>query len=255
LVRQSAWNEDKLDGTGATGVTLDETAGNIFQIVFSWYGYGVIEYRVITQGSNGIQKAFVVHRTKVNSETSIADPNLPIQAKLDNAGTATAAKMFVAGRQYSVLGVSAPTKRSTADYSLGFAANTTLLPVISMRKKGGSFASVHALLSGFQILTDASVVMQLYLNADLTGASFAVPTDATATETGVESDTTATSIANGVLLYTAIAGASGLNKARDESGADFPHLDVNEGSTITMAVKTVTATATVDAVLRVEEDW
>ena len=47
IIPQSSWNVDPLDGTGPSGATLNLAKGNIFQIVFTWYGYGVIEFRVV----------------------------------------------------------------------------------------------------------------------------------------------------------------------------------------------------------------
>lgn len=48
ITTQSAWNVDPLNGSGPSGATLNLAKGNIFQIVFTWYGYGVIEFRVVS---------------------------------------------------------------------------------------------------------------------------------------------------------------------------------------------------------------
>ena len=47
IIPQSSWNVDPLNGTGPSGETLNLAKGNIFQIVFTWYGYGVIEFNVV----------------------------------------------------------------------------------------------------------------------------------------------------------------------------------------------------------------
>ncbi|UCC74195.1 MAG: hypothetical protein JSV86_06455, partial [Gemmatimonadota bacterium] len=39
---QAAWNVDPMDGTGPSGVTLDVTRGNIYEISFQWLGVGTV---------------------------------------------------------------------------------------------------------------------------------------------------------------------------------------------------------------------
>jgi hypothetical protein len=56
---QSSWNVDKLDGSGPSGITLDVTKGNIYEMEFQWFGVGPIRYRI-----NGI----LVHQ-EVNENT------------------------------------------------------------------------------------------------------------------------------------------------------------------------------------------
>ena len=48
-VYQDSWNLDKLDGTGTSGQTLDMSEGNIFQVKFTWYGYGQILFGVVNR--------------------------------------------------------------------------------------------------------------------------------------------------------------------------------------------------------------
>ena len=88
---QSTWNVDRLDGTGPSGATLNLSKGNIFQIVFTWYGYGVIEFRVVIPNPTTLaQEVITVNRFSPTGETSFVDPNLPLRAQIDNNGTATA---------------------------------------------------------------------------------------------------------------------------------------------------------------------
>lgn len=47
FISQSTWNKDKLDGTGKSGITLDPTKGNLWQINIEGFGFNgvVLEYR------------------------------------------------------------------------------------------------------------------------------------------------------------------------------------------------------------------
>ena len=42
-ISQSSWNGDKLNGTGASGFTLDPTKSNILFIDVEWLGVGSVE--------------------------------------------------------------------------------------------------------------------------------------------------------------------------------------------------------------------
>ena len=96
IVPQTSWNVDKLDGTGPSGATLTLSKGNIFQIVFTWYGYGVIEFRVVIPDPTTLaQEVITVNRFSPTGQTSFTDPNQPLRAQIDNAGTATFFNLFV----------------------------------------------------------------------------------------------------------------------------------------------------------------
>ena len=89
VINQSAWNVDKLDGTGPSGATLTLSKGNIFQIVFTWYGYGVIEFRVVIPDPTTLaQEVITVNRFSPTGQTSFVDPNQPLRAQVNNNTTA-----------------------------------------------------------------------------------------------------------------------------------------------------------------------
>ena len=78
IVDQTAWNVDKLDGTSFSGITLDSTKGNVYQIRYQWLGFGEIEF-FIEDSETG--RFILVHRIKyANSATipSIDNPTLPL---------------------------------------------------------------------------------------------------------------------------------------------------------------------------------
>lgn len=60
---QSNWNVDKLDGTGASGFTLDLTKNNAYFIDYQWIGGGVIRWGVI---NNGIR--VTCHKMNMNNK-------------------------------------------------------------------------------------------------------------------------------------------------------------------------------------------
>jgi len=83
---QTSWNGDKMNGTGTSGMTLDTTKGNVYEIEFQWLGYGVISFYIISTTTG---QPVLVHRIQYpNTATtpSVFNPNFPITAKVINSG-------------------------------------------------------------------------------------------------------------------------------------------------------------------------
>lgn len=84
VVTQANWNIDKLDGTGASGVTLDLTKTQIMIIEFEWLGVGRVRYGFDIDG-----KIIFVHQLfNANNltEVYISTPNLPVKYEIANDG-------------------------------------------------------------------------------------------------------------------------------------------------------------------------
>lgn len=258
-VYQSNWNKDILDGTGTSGLTLDLTDGNIFQINYAWYGYGVISFEFIGKEATGqiAQKPVCCHVIDVRGETSIEQPNLPIRAEVLNGTTATAHSLYVSGRQYTISGKYHPNYRLTGDFRGSVSTSTTFVPLISFRRKSSSkFLAQSVKLAELEVIgSSAPHVLGFVLNGSLTSASWATPTSHTANETVVEADISATAISGG----TFIGGfhlADAINKGRSalsQSGFDF---DFIESQPITLVARTLTGTDSIVASsLNVREEW
>jgi len=93
FIPQSTWNGDKLDGTGASGVTLDPTKGNVFQIDIQYLGFGAIVFKVEVIPPDGNNVDFViVHTIKIpNTQTavSVTQPSFPFTMTAYSAGSTT----------------------------------------------------------------------------------------------------------------------------------------------------------------------
>lgn len=83
VIPQSSWNVNLLVGTGPSGEILNLAKDNIFQFLYSWYGYGVIEFRVVLPNPITLaQEVITVHRYYTTGHTSLTDPNLPLRAEI-----------------------------------------------------------------------------------------------------------------------------------------------------------------------------
>ena len=87
-VLQSAWNGDKLDGTGASGFTLDPAKSNILFIDIEWLGVGSVRVGFVINGQLITAHTFL----NANSLTTVymQTANLPIRYEIETAATLAA---------------------------------------------------------------------------------------------------------------------------------------------------------------------
>jgi len=87
-ISQSSWNGDKLDGTGASGFTLDPSKSNILFIDIEWLGVGSVRVGFVINGQLITAHTFL----NANSLTTVymQTANLPIRYEIETAATLTA---------------------------------------------------------------------------------------------------------------------------------------------------------------------
>ena len=84
-VAQSSWNGDKLDGTGASGYTLDPTKATIMFTDYEWLGMGAVRVGFVIDGKFITAHTFL----NANSLTTVymQTANLPIRYEIETTGT------------------------------------------------------------------------------------------------------------------------------------------------------------------------
>jgi len=91
-VAQSSWNGDKLDGTGASGYTLDPTKATIMFTDYEWLGMGSVRVGFVIDGK------FIVAHTFLNannlSTVYMQSANLPIRYEIETTGTISGAAVL-----------------------------------------------------------------------------------------------------------------------------------------------------------------
>lgn len=266
VINQSAWNVDPLDGSGPSGATLDLTKGNIFQVVFTWYGYGIIEFRVVLPNpATGAQDVVTVHRYTPSGQTSIIDPNQPLRAEVDNGGTEAAFDLFVGGRQYNIIGKYKTVNRVTSERRTVNNVGTTLIPVISFTRKAVFPASsarpnsVSVSLEKVSIISTADLSFQILLGGTIDGTYANYPTPTTIipdSETALLVNTTCTTITGGEVIFQGLTSGTANNNRVLASQAllDF---ELPIGETVTLAVVRIAGNPvnTVYSSFSVIESW
>lgn len=85
VVAQADWNQDIMDGTGNSSVTLDMSKTQIFFIDMEWLGVGRVRYGFFHNGVP-VYCHYMNHSNNI-SVVFMSTPNLPIRYSIENDGT------------------------------------------------------------------------------------------------------------------------------------------------------------------------
>lgn len=210
-VAQSAWNLDKLDGTGPSGINLNTALHNLYVIDFLWHGAGRIRFGILFNGA--IVYCHQINAANVSATPFMRSPSLPLRVELNNtAGTASTTTLDLvcfAFQKEASDSLSAPYTFSTATAARSpTSVGATLIPLLSIRPRA-TFNSltnrIPIIPSEVQVTTQqVAVYASIVLNATLTGASFA----AVQTNSATEVDIAATALSGGTVVRSFFIPAS-----------------------------------------------
>jgi hypothetical protein len=244
-VIQSAWNGDKLDGSGASGITLDTTKAQILFADFEWLGVGSVRVGFVIDGQYITAHTF----DNANEVTSVymQTATLPLRIEIENtAATASSSSMkqicstVISEGGYEQTSIERVARRSTTLTGIG----TSFVPLVSIRLASDSLGAV-ILPKQVRVLPIANGEYEIALvrNATLTGASYDTTTFAS-----VDFDVTATAMSGGDIVLNEYATAT--NQASAQAQNDLLYnFDMQLGATIagtsdvyTVAVRVLSGT-------------
>ncbi len=208
VIPQASWNQDKLDGTGPSGIILDDSKDLIFVLDFQWLGAGRIRFG-FDFGGQIIYFHHIVYANQFTVPfTSTGD--LPFRVEIFNTGTASGTTTL----DFTCVGISSEGGfnplgvRHSANTGSTGELLTAREPVLSVRPK----LLFNSITNRGQILpieanvlsTAEPILVELFYKPTLTGASFSSgDSDST-----VEFDVAATSFSGGHLVASFHVAAS-----------------------------------------------
>jgi hypothetical protein len=89
VVDQSAWNVDKMDGTGPSGIVLDITKAQILFMDIEWLGVGTVRIGFIINGNYYVCHKF--HHANIIASTYITTASLPLRYEITNTSATSGA--------------------------------------------------------------------------------------------------------------------------------------------------------------------
>ena len=212
IVPLSAWNGDKLNGTGPSGLTLDITKAQIFWMDIEWLGVGTVRCGFVINGEFILCHSF--HHANLISSTYITTASLPLRYEITNkdaTGISSTLKQIcstvISEGGYELRGLQqAASIPITAPRT--FAVAGTFYPIISIRlKTSPDRLDAIVILTALSILGQGNGInynWQIRASGVTTGGSWV---DA-GVDSAVEYNLTGTSYSGGRILASGFLNSS-----------------------------------------------
>lgn len=265
-IPQASWNGDVCDGSGSasnpSGFNLNPLFGNVGQIDIQYLGYGAITFKIeaaATGNNPDFVNVHVMRFPNTQTATNISQPSFPFLMSSYNTGAAGGA---VTTKCASFAGFVAGQKRltgprmsyfNTTGVTSSTSAYTPIFTVRNSRVYGGraNQAIINLLSLGGATKGNANSVTSFYIirNATLTGVpnftSYA-SNSCTYVDTAASACTFST---NDQVVWTGTVTQDG-----QFTFSFTDEITIQPGETITLAVRSVAATATCVGQLNTRED-
>jgi hypothetical protein len=197
-VAQADWNQDKLDGTGPSGITLDVSKAQILYMDVEWLGLGTVRMGFVIDGV--FVPAHSFHHANLITTTYITTASLPLRYEMTNTATTASASTLkqvcstviseggyeLRGAQLSAGNViTSPTTLTTAG---------TFYPVVSIRLKSTRLDAIVILtaISILGITNNANYKWEVVASGTTTGGTWV----SAGTNSGVEYNITGTAFSS-----------------------------------------------------------
>jgi hypothetical protein len=221
IVPLSAWNGDKLDGTGPSKITLDITKAQIFWMDVEWLGVGTVRCGFVINGQFIVCHSF--HHANLIASTYITTASLPLRYEITNKGATNGSHTLkqvcstvISEGGYELRGLQQAISIPVTVPIL-FAATNTYYPIIAIRlKTTPDRMDAIVILTALSILGKGNGInynWQVRATGVTSGGSWISAGD----DSAVEYNITGTSYAGGRIL------ASGFLNASNQGS---PNLDV-----------------------------
>jgi len=196
---QTDWSEDTFDGNGPSGLTLDPTKGNVFQIRYQWLGFGQIRFYIEHSEDGEPHHVHSINYANTDTTPSINSPTLPLCGMVENTTNTTDMLLYSSSMGGFSEGVP-PEPTVTHVHIVPITLTSeTVVPIITLHNNGvfaGKINRIRMKITDISVEVESGkpIVIQVITGAELTGASFE---DHSAGESVALFDISATAISNG----------------------------------------------------------
>jgi hypothetical protein len=172
---RSAWNMDKLDGTGSSGKTLDITKPQILIVDLEWLGVGRVRTGFVLDGCPYYVHEFL-NANSTHTSVYMSNPNLPLRWEIEANGTVTGTPQLeaICGSAnseggYEITGITASADMGTTVNAIAAGATEEILAI---RTKSGftEFSTAFIQQTSALAATSSNFLWRLVLNPTETGA-------------------------------------------------------------------------------------
>jgi len=181
-VAQSSWNGDVMDGTGRSGITLDPTKGNVFQIRYEWLGFGRLQFSIQNPNTGEFIEVHSIAYGNANTAPSLDNPTMSLSATCRNMGSTTDLTLRSASMAGLIEGIDSdigPTFSCDRLYTIGNTiAEEPVLTIRGMQPYNGLVNQIRNQLLSFSLTSDlndsrATTTFRVYKGATpISGTSY-----------------------------------------------------------------------------------
>jgi hypothetical protein len=207
---RATW-DDPLDGTGPSGITLDETKAQILSFDFEWLGVGGVRVGFVID--NQAVPVLIIKHSNVLDSVYMTNPNLPVRYQISNDGTGPAASLeaicstVISEGGRHLVGPTLSIDRAELPLTTG--NNALIYPLVALRLKA---AYLHATVIplGISILCTSNTAFRwaLLMNPTVVGTAFSWTGLANSAIEYDVATTLATTVTDGVQLISGYANQS-----------------------------------------------
>jgi len=253
FVNQADWNGDKLDGTGASGVDLDPTKLNIFQINIGYLGTDSIVFKCKVTPANSNNSTWVtIHTIALTNSltvTNFGNPSFPFTAAAYSAGSTTNLSVKVGSYAGFVEGGKFLTGNRYSYFNTLTTVGATNFQALFTIQNNRTYAgkvnqSVINLLSvSGAVKHTQPVIYYLIKNGTLAGNPNYTTTSANSCASFDTAATTVTYTTNDQLIWTGHLAETGeLDHHFSSNGLNLEEVTLQPGEWVTLAAKASTGT-------------
>jgi hypothetical protein len=254
FIPQSSWNQDKFDGTGPSGQTIDPTKGNVYGVQFQYLGYGDAFFYIVNGLTGRPTLCHIIRNSNTRTSTNLRSPNLYLTWESRNVGTGTSVVMhgasggtFVEGSiQFLGAQFAVPPTAVTA----GAGVET---PVLSLRANTvylNRQATAQLQIDRISVACDGTktVLFKVYKNGTLTAPRWQFVNQVTSASS-YDQNATSFSAGTGTLVYAFAVGKTGNST---ESLTDIA-LFLQAGDYLTITATSVNASDVAASIVWIED--
>jgi len=240
-IAQADWNQDKMDGTGASGISIDPSLVQIFWMDIEWLGVGSVRCGFVINGVFFIAHVFNHANQTGQTEVYMTTASLNCRYEIENTGATTGVPTMkqICSTVISEGGFT-PTpavkyvRSSLPETGLGSA--DTVEPLATIRLNS-AYSDAVVIPTSIDFVTTSVVYGELLLikDATLTGASYANVANSV-----VQADTTANATTGGTIVYSKVFASRDVVELDPELQRRLQlERDIDgTSSTLTLAVQT-----------------
>jgi hypothetical protein len=253
---QTQWNLDKLDGTGASGLTVNPLFNQIHIIDLQWLGAGKVRF-----GFDFGSKLVYCHQIINNNQLTapyMQSACLPVRYEILNVGTPAVGNTLkqICSTVISESGArDNPQYQFTAGNGATLRSVTTALPIITIKPATAFGGFQNRILNTLKRITINTITVpifyQLIYNGTLSGGSFG----SVDTNSGMTYDVAATGISGGTVVDSGyITVANGLDRYLTPNKLPITlNMAGNAADTLSVVVTSTGSSTSVGATLSWEE--